>query len=98
MRYEKIIYLVKEGEEVYNPLTGNYDEPKEEKIERLANISGLGPKSKALMFGEITQETLVFRLKGDLDGFDYIEYGSTLYRPIEVNKYPDETVIYGVIK
>lgn len=98
MRYEKIIYLVEEGKEVYNPLTGNYDEPNEEKFERLANISGLGPKSKVLMFGEITQETLVFRLKGDLDDFDYIEYDSTLYRPIEVNKYPDETVIYGVIK
>lgn len=80
MRYDKTIYFVKNGENVYNYDTGDYEESEPVKIARSANVTDLGYESVKLLYGELKQGAKVVRIVGHhYDDCDYIEIDGKAY-------------------
>ena len=81
MRYDKVIYLISKGTEVYNELTGNYDTVGEvSAYEKHAHVSDSGTQSMNMLYGKIREGAKIFRLKGSVDvDFDYLRYDNELY-------------------
>lgn len=64
MRYDKIIYLINEGNKEYNPITSQYEESKQELIKKYAHISTVNLENQIKIIGEIKSELLTIRIQG----------------------------------
>ena len=73
MRYDKRIYFVKEGEEVYDYDTGDYITTEPIKHEAWANVSDTGTERMQLIYGALKQGAITVRIRGKYEKeFDYI--------------------------
>ena len=80
MRYDKKIYFVKQGEDVYDYDTGNYVTGEPIKHEAWANVSDMGTQRQTLVFGALKQGALTIRIQNKYEQpFDYIEVGGQPY-------------------
>lgn len=80
MRYDKRIYFVKEGEEVYDYDTGDYITTEPIKHEAWANVSDTGTERMQLIYGALKQGAITVRIRGKYEkDFDYIEVGDKRY-------------------
>ena len=81
MRYDKRIYFVKEGEDVYDYTTGNHIPGEAIKTEAWANISDMGTERQTLIFGGLKQGALTVRIQGKYEKpFDYIEHDGKTHK------------------
>lgn len=80
MRYDKKIYFVKQGEDIYDYDTGNHIPGETVKTEAWANVSDMGTQRQTLIFGALKQGALTMRIQGNYeDSRDYIEYNGKPY-------------------
>ena len=80
MRYDKIIYFVKEGEDEYDYATGDYVTTEPIKHEMWANVSDTGTERMQLIYGALKQGAITVRIVGKYDKeFDYIEVEGKKY-------------------
>lgn len=80
MRYDKKIYFVKEGEDVYDYDTGNYTAGEPIKEEAWSNVSDMGTQHQTLIFGALKQGALTIRIQNKHEQpFDYIEVDGQPY-------------------
>ena len=80
MRYDKRIYFVKEGEEVYDYDTGDYVTTEPIKHEARANVSRTGTERMQLIYGALKQGAITVHIQGKYDeAFDYIEVDDKKY-------------------
>ena len=80
MRYDKQIFFVKEGEEVYDYETGDYVTTEPIKDEAWANVSDTGTERMQLIYGALKQGAITVRIVGEYDeSFDYIEVDDKKY-------------------
>lgn len=63
MRYDKLIELVKNGEQIYNEITGDWELPDPQSEEVYANITDLGTNQSNLLFQDLNIDGKVIRLK-----------------------------------
>lgn len=95
MRYDSLISFVKEGSEVYNPVTGDYIASEPVSIEKWANVSDLGEEKKVLVVGDLSKKAKIIRLDGVFkEAFDWIEYDGTKYVVKLPKFHRRETVFY----
>ena len=80
MRYDKTVYFVEAGAEIYDYATGDYIEPERVREARMANITEIGAEQMQLLFGKVGQRALAIRTKLPyLDEFDVIECEGKAY-------------------
>ena len=80
VRYDKQIFFVKEGEEVYDYETGDYVTTEPIKHEAWANVSDTGTERMRLIYGNLKQGAITVRIVGKYDKeFDYIEVEGKKY-------------------
>ena len=80
MRYDKKIYFVKQGKDVYDYDTGNYIAGEPVKEEVWANVSDMGTQRQTLIFGALKQGALTIRIQNKHEQpFDYIEVDGQPY-------------------
>ena len=73
MRYDKRIYFVKEGEEVYDYDTGDYVTTEPIKHEAWANVSDTGTERMQLIYGALKKGAITVRIREKYEKeFDYI--------------------------
>ena len=73
VRYDKQIFFVKEGEEVYDYDTGDYVTSEPIKHEAWANVSDTGTERMQLIYGALKQGAITVRIRGKYEKeFDYI--------------------------
>ena len=95
MRCDVKVTFVKEGSEVYDPVTGDYIASEPIPIEKWANVSDLGEEKKALVVGDLSKKAKVIRLDGVFkDSFDWIEYDGDKYVVTLPKFHRRETVFY----
>lgn len=83
MRYDKLVLMVKKGDEhVYNPDLGEYEESEPIITKYYCNISDMGNQLKAQMFGNISEDMKILRFQGkimDWSEYDHIMLSSKKY-------------------
>lgn len=73
MRYDSLISFVKEGSEVYNPVTGDYMPSEPVPVTRWANVSDANGEIVNMLYGTLKQTAKVIRLNEVYkNSFDYI--------------------------
>ena len=73
VRYDKQIFFVKEGEEVYDYETGDYVTTEPIKHEAWANVSDTGTERMQLIYGALKQGAITVRIREKYEKeFDYI--------------------------
>lgn len=97
MRYDKLIFLVKREDEVYNPDTGDY-ESGTKMYEKYAHISSAGTQTLKNLYGGVKEGAIVIRLKHNTTDFDEIIIGNKTYLPQVVRELRQETTIHAVEK
>ena len=80
MRCDKKIYLCKNGESVYDEITGDYTESPPIKTLKYANVNDMSDEKATMLLGKITANALTVRLNGLIDD-------ETDYILIDNNKY-----------
>lgn len=82
MRYDKVVYFVKEGESVYDPQTGDYIEGIPTATPKHASVIDTSAEMLRLVYGSIKQGSLTIHLQNKYDqAFDYILVGEKKYKP-----------------
>ena len=80
MRYDKKIYFVEEGKDVYDYETGDYVTGEPLKVEVWANVSDTGTERMQLVYGALKQGAVTVRIQGEYEEtFDYIEVDDKKY-------------------
>ena|SRR5699024_4849257 len=80
MRYNKKIYLVQEGEAIYDEETGNYIEGEPRKKEIMALVTDTGTERMNLLCGGINQHAKTIRINQIYDEVDHIEMDNKKYQ------------------
>ena len=80
MRYDKKIYFVKQGKEVYDPSTGDYIASASSETPKWANVSDMSNERVTFLFGGLTVGAYTIRIQDRYDEkFDYIRIGDKDY-------------------
>ena len=80
MRYDKKIYFVKQGKEVYDPSTGDYIASASSETPKWANVSDMSNERITFLFGGVTVGAYVIRIQNHYDvPFDYLSFGGKDY-------------------
>lgn len=98
MRYDQLIYLVKNQGEVYNEDTGDYEQGSPMMYERYAHVSSAGIETLNNLYGGIQEGAIVIRIKNNYADFDEIIYKEKTYLPKLIRQLRQETTIQAVEK
>ena len=98
MRYDQLIYLVKNQGEVFNPNTGDYEQGSPMMYERYAHVSSAGIETLSNLYGGIQEGAIVIRIKNNYADFDEIIYKEKTYLPKLIRQLRQETTIHAVEK
>jgi len=80
MRFNDKVVFVQEGEETYNPNTGNYDLGEPTEMVEWANVSDSGMERSSMLYGDVKEGALTIRLRYvPPDDYDYIKYKNKKY-------------------
>lgn len=81
MRYDKTVYFCRNGDNVYDPVTGNYIEGEPVLTKRSASVMDTTIKTMNLVYGEIREGSLIIQLQNHYtQPFDRILYCGKKYR------------------
>lgn len=80
MRFDKIIYLVREKQKKYDPKTGNYEKVEPTKVPKMASVVDTTEKTMMLVYGELRQKsyTITLQIKNN-EPISYIEMDDVKY-------------------
>lgn len=94
MRYDTPVLFITDGEEVFDPTTGDYMAVAGEPIQRWANVSDTGEERQNLLYGAINQGALTVRLQGEPPKFDKLKIGGKEYVVRLRKNFRRETVLH----
>lgn len=96
MRFDTPIWFVREGEETYNPSTGDYDAAGDpQKDLELACVNDTKTDTMILIYGKIRQGSLTVRIQGEhSDPFDYMEINGKKYSVDQTRKLRTKTTYF----
>lgn len=93
MRFDQQVIFVTEGEEVYDPATGDYYVFDSEERLLWANVSHLGIERRETIYGAAREDSLVMRFRYRLPSFDHIIYQGRKYGVDTENRFRNKTVL-----
>lgn len=80
MRYDKVIFFVRETSE-YNAESGDYETTKTQEAARLASVQDTQTETMQVVYGGLKQGSLSIQLQYPYEeAFDYIKCGAKKYR------------------
>lgn len=96
MRFDTPIWFVREGEEKYNPKTGDYDSEEDPQKElELASVNDTKTETMVLLYGKIRQGSLTVRIQGQHSNpFDYMEINGKKYGVDQVRQLRTKTTYF----
>lgn len=94
MRYDVPVVFITEGEEVFDPTTGDYITTPGIRVQRWASVSDTGEERQNLLYGGIKQSALTVRLQDRPPKFDRLEIGGIPYGVTLRKNFRRETVLY----
>lgn len=97
MRATTKVYFITEGEEEYDPLTGDYTVKGSDRTLRRANVSDTGEQRMGFLYGSLKQGAKTVRLNREYNKpFDYIEIEGELYKDV-LNKKSKRRIVFEVV-
>lgn len=80
MRFSTGVYFVTEGEQLFDPETGDYRVSESSKVKRRGNVTDTGNNRMNLLYGSVRRGAKTVRLRGIYRGdFDYLEINGKKY-------------------
>ena len=84
MRYDKQIYFVRNSEEEYDPIKGEWVGGATYAVPKMANVTDLGSERSVAMFGNVMEDALTVRLLNRYrEPFDTIRIDDVHYSVIK---------------
>lgn len=99
LRYDKEVYFVSESEPIRLP-NGDWTDEETTKQKIWANVTDTGDETLALLFGNITQQSLTIRIQNHYDAdFNHIEVDGVKYKVLRERKLRrDQVFIVGELQ
>ena len=94
MRYDTPVLFVTEGEEVFDPNTGDYITSPAVREQRWANVSDMGEERQNLLYGGINQSALTVRIQDRPPEFNKLVINGKDYAVTLRKNFRRETVLH----
>lgn len=101
MRYEKLVYFVRSGQDIYDPKTGDYISSEPEKIEMPAAVSSISASSAGsekianILWGKMHVSAKSVLTLHHVDfAFDFIEIDGRRYEVQATERYRTKDLFY----
>lgn len=98
MRYNKVVYFVKESEKRYDPDLGEWVHGEPVKSKKYANVTHIGAERQQVVFGDVKSERFIVRLqRAYTKPYDYLEYNGKKYT-VDTERCPSDKQSLAVMK